>query len=63
MAAAHGQDVAAARSDGGPGLCSDNRSTLSSDGVGIGENFVSMAAFSLPPPGYQPRQESSLRLR
>ena len=38
MTAAHSPDEAAARGDGGPGLRSDNRRTLSRDSVVIGEN-------------------------
>jgi hypothetical protein len=39
MAAAHGQDEAAARGDGRPGFRSDDRCTLSGDRLGTRKNF------------------------
>ena len=57
MAAAYGQDKAAARGDGRPGFRSDDRCTLSGDRFGTRKNFdFPIAPSSLPPPGYSSRR-------
>ena len=64
MTAAHSPDEAAARGDGGPGLRSDNRRTLSCDSVAIGENSNFHSSLQPAIAGLcQPRHEGSLSLR
>jgi hypothetical protein len=68
MAAAYGQDEAAARGNRRPGLCCDNRGTLSCDSFGARKDFdFHTSLYNLFQPAtaglYQPPHESALSLR